>query len=180
MTDNDNTGRDPLDFRLAKAVRELDKEIFPERDLWPGIERRIAERPHRQGRSWRAWSMPVAVAASLLIAVSTLVLTLVRFEQLDTTGKLTFEQSMGQMRAEYLNVRNPLFLEFEEANKDLDPETIALIYRNIEIIDQARRELEAELKKNPENQRLVKMLMRIHRQELDLLNQKYTGNARSI
>ena len=124
--------------------------------------------------------LPVAVAASFLLAVSTMVLTLYRFEQLDTKRELTFDQSMSQMQTEYLNVRNPLFREFEEANKDLDQETIALIYRNIEIIAEARRELEAELKKNPENQRLVKMLMRIHQQELDLLNQKYTEDNRSI
>lgn len=180
MTDNDNSGGDPLAFGLAKAIRELDKEMLPERDLWPGIERRIADLSYRQGQSWRSWLLPVAVAASFLVAVSTLVLTLYRFEQLDTTGKITFEQSMSQIQTGYLNVRNPLIREFEEANKDLDAETIALIYRNIEIINQAKRELEAELRKNPENQRLMKMLMRIHQQELDLLNQEYLRNTRSI
>ena len=180
MTDNDNSSSDRLDFNLAKAVRELDKDMVPERDLWPGIERRIADLPQRRGQGWRNRVMPVAVAASFLLAVSTMVLTLYRFDQLDTKRELTFDQSMSQMQTEYLNVRNPLFREFEEANKDLDQETIALIYRNIEIIAQARRELEAELKKNPENQRLVKMLMRIHQQELDLLNQKYTEDNRSI
>jgi|TARA_Y100000310_G_C20581386_1_gene763164 hypothetical protein len=180
MTDKDDSGGNPLDFGLAKAVRELDKEMVPERDLWPGIERRIADLPYRQGQGWRSWSMPVAVAASFLVAVSTLVMTLYRFEQLDSPGALSFEQSMSQMQTEYLNVRNPLVREFEEANKDLDPETIELIYRNIEIIDQARRELEAELKKNPENQRLMKMLMRLHQQELELLKSKYMENARSI
>lgn len=180
MTDNDNSGGNALDFGLAKAIRELDKEMLPERDLWPGIERRIADLSYRQGQGWRSWFMPVAVAASFLVAVSTLVLTLYRFEQLDTTGKISFEQSMSQIQTEYLNVRNPLVRAFEEANKDLDAETIALIYRNVEIINQAKRELEAELRKNPENQRLMKMLMRIHQQELDLLNHKYLANTRSI
>ena len=39
---------------------------------------------------------------------------------------------------------------------------------------QARHELEAQVRRNPENRRLVEMLMRIHEQELELLRQDFS------
>jgi hypothetical protein len=47
-------------------------------------------------------------------------------------------------------------------------------------MEQARREIEDQVRMNPENRRLVEMLMRIHEQELELLKQDYTQPSQSM
>ena len=68
---------------------------------------------------------------------------------------------------------------FDVANKDLAPETRDDLFRNIEIIRAARRDIEAQLLQNPDNPRLVEMLMRVHQQELELLKQDFSQIGRS-
>ena len=38
---NDNRREEPGDLELARLVRDLPREIQPERDLWSGIQRQI-------------------------------------------------------------------------------------------------------------------------------------------
>ncbi len=169
---------DERDLRLARAVRNLDREIMPERDLWQGIERRIATYRQRNFRAWVEYAIPYGVAASLLVAVSALVISLGRVDF--GTNEMTFAESMEQMEVEYARVKNPMVSEFEQINKDLNPETLQLLYNNIEIIERAKKDIEQALRENPENQKLMEMLMRIHRQELELLNRDFTVRGRSI
>ena len=66
------------DIELARLVRDLDREKPPQRDLWEGIQRGILDHPQaRRDRDSNYW-MPYAVAASMLIAVSALMLNLVQ------------------------------------------------------------------------------------------------------
>lgn len=185
MVTHDNNGNgingsEPLDMTLARAVRDLDREIQPTRDLWPGIERQIANYPQRQRDDWLYRLMPYGMAASLLIAVTALVLTLSQVGDQQEMKYATLESSIGELQNEYITVRNPAIQQFEEANRGLDPETIVLLRKNIEIIEKARREIELALLANPENQRLIDMLMRVHQQELNLLNQNYAEPDSSI
>jgi len=170
---------DTLDFTLAKQIRELDREIFPERDLWQGIERRISDLPHTRRGEWLARWMPVGVAASLVLALGSFLLSVYRTDFV-RPAQLTFEQSMTQMDAEYRRVRGPLVRQFEERNRDIDPELADLVYRNLQIIDEAKSQLERALERDPENQRLLEMLMRVNQQELELLTRNLVTANRSI
>lgn len=161
------------DLALARAIKNLDREMEPTKDLWPGIERKIAEHPQRKRFEWTTDWMPYGVAASLVIAVAALVVNLVPVNPMGQQV-VSYDQSMDNMQAEYIRVRNPMVKEFAETNKNLDSETLEELYRNIEIMEQARREIEEQVRKNPENRRLVEMLMKIHEQELDLLKRDYT------
>lgn len=64
------------DFEIQRRLREMNAPRTPELDLWPAIEKRIANEgrtaiaPHRRG-----W-LPLATAAGLLLAVSAGVLVL--------------------------------------------------------------------------------------------------------
>lgn len=185
MTTHDNNGNgmngsEPLDISLARAVRDLDREIQPTRDLWPGIERQIANYPQRHRDDWFYKVMPYGMAASLLVAATALVLSLTQIGSREESKYANLESSIGQMQNEFMAVRNPSIQQFEETNEGLNPETIQLLRRNIEIIEKARKEIELALLANPENQRLIDMLMRVHQQELDLLNRNYVEPDSSI
>jgi hypothetical protein len=185
MAANDNNGNgmnesEPLDISLARAVRDLDREIQPTRDLWPGIERKIASYPQRHRDDWLYKLMPYGMAASLLVAGTALVLSLTQVGSREELKYATLESSIGAMQNEFVTVRNPSIQQFEKANQGLDPETFLLLRKNIEIIEKARKEIELALLANPENQRLIDMLMRVHQQELYLLNQSYVEPDSSI
>lgn len=166
-------GRGVSELELARAVRALDREMAPSRDLWAGIERNIIDHPQPAARGWhRSW-MPYGVAASMTMAMAALVFSLVG-NQTPEPAFVSYDDAIDGMEAEYLQVRNPMVQQFNETNEGLDPATMQEIYRNIEIMAQARRDIEAQVRANPENERLVEMLMRIHEQEIELLKQDYT------
>ena len=177
MTDNHyNEVSDPQDLALARAIRNLDSEMQPERDLWVGIERQIQDYPQKQRRSWSNDWMPYGVAASLVVAVSALVLNMMQLTS-EEPRLVTAEQTFNQMQVDYVQLRNPLVQKFGEVNKNLDEQTPEDLYRNLNILESARKEIESQVRENPENRKLVEMLMRIHEQELDLLRQDFTRSG---
>lgn len=185
-TDNTNSSSatsrgisDSAELKLARQIRDIDSEIQPERDLWAAIERNIADYPQRkQFNMQRDW-MPYGVAASLVIAVAALVVTVVGIEPKSST-LLAADYAIDSIDSGYLNVRNPMVDQFRETNKNLDQATLDDLYRNIEIMEKARKDIETQVRANPENTKLVEMLMRVHERELELLKQDYSQPGRSL
>ncbi len=161
------------DLSLARTIKNLDSEIQPERDLWQGIERQIQDYPQKRKIELPGNWMPYGVAASLLVAFAALFVNLAMLnnanQQFASSGN-----NFDRINAEYVQVRNPLVQKFTEVNKNLDEQTLSDLYRNLDILEQARKDIEAQVRENPDNQRLVESLMRIHKQELDLLKQDYS------
>lgn len=62
------------EFELRRALRSLQRERSPGRDLWPGVARRIAAAPHAPAdlplpHPSQRWPWLLALAASVLLAV---------------------------------------------------------------------------------------------------------------
>ncbi len=63
------TRDDDAQFRdLHDRVRELPRRIEPERDLWPGIAKRLGKREGGRGK-WQWWLVPLAAAAIVLLVL---------------------------------------------------------------------------------------------------------------
>lgn len=172
-------------MRLAREVRNLDREMQPSRNLWAGIERRIEEHPQPKKAEGKTNWMQYGMAASVLMAFSALVLTLwdvqgglpgSQVAVLDPKGT----QTIDMLQVEYQKTRDPLVERFTDNNRNLAPETLEELYRNIEIMAQARRDIEEQVRKDPTNPRLVELLMRVHEQELELLKQDFSQPSRSM
>lgn len=165
------------DLELARQVRGLDREIQPDRDLWIGVQRKVLDHPQNSATERQLW-MPYAVAASLLIAVSALLLNVVQLQQAEAVqGRMA---GIDQLQDEYVMARNPMVDEFTRVNHSLDNETKTELYRNLKILAEARGRLEAEVRTNPENPRLRELLIKLHEQELALLRQDFTRPSRSL
>jgi len=171
-------------MQLARDVRALDMEIQPDRNLWPGIERKIEDFPESKKTGFSVSWMRFGMAASVLMAFSALVLSVTDFRVDDGAAALVFNQSrpgtLETMQVEYLKTRDPLVAQFTETNRDLAPDTLEELYRNIEIVAQARLDIESQVKKDPTNRRLVEQLMRIHEREIELLKQDFSQPSRSM
>jgi len=170
---------DSVELRLARQIRDLDREMMPERDLWTAIERNIADYPQRKRFNLQRDWMPYGVAASLIIAIAALLVNVVGLEQRNST-LLAADYAIDSIDSGYVNVRNPMVDQFRETNKNLDQATLDDLYRNIEIMAQARKDIEMQVRANPENTKLVEMLMRVHERELELLKQDYSQPGRSL
>ncbi|XOV89050.1 MAG: hypothetical protein ACFHX7_03965 [Pseudomonadota bacterium] len=170
---------DAAELRLARELRALPRTMAPERDLWAGIERKILDYPQRRRVNWTRDWMPYGVAASLLIAVAALGISVLQGPGPEPTYA-SFERSMDGLQADYLAVRNPMVEQFKTMNQGLDPVVLEDLQRNLEILAVARREIEQQVRANPQDQKLVEMLMSIHEQELELLKQNFTRRGRSL
>lgn len=173
---NEQDKQEITDLELARLVRELPREREPARDLWMGIERNILDHMQPQQVEKDGYWMPWAVAASLVIAVAALMLNLARTEQV-YLGEVA---GVERLEHDYVEVRNPMMEEFFTVNAALDDRTKDDLYRNLDILAQARKDLQVQARDNPDNRRLVEMLMNIHEQELELLKQDYTRPSRSM
>jgi hypothetical protein len=170
---------DGFDLALARAIRDLEPALEPTRNLWLGIERNIADYP--QGRQFplrNSW-LAISVAASFMMAASALTLTLVSFDG-PAEQWVTSRPPLERISQDYDLVRRPMLVKFAETNKQLGSETLNSLFLNLEILAQARRDIEAQLRIYPQDGRLLEQLMQIHEQELDLLKQDYLAQSRSI
>ncbi|MFT6434231.1 MAG: hypothetical protein ACJAVI_002279 [Candidatus Azotimanducaceae bacterium] len=177
---SDMAGEIGPDMMLARAIRDLDQEISPGRDLWSGIERKITDHPHELNEKGRMNWMPYGIAASLVVAIISLTVSIggVSGGGAGNADIVSAETSFNQMSNEHIKVFNPLVTRFGQVNENLAPETLDDIYRSLEIMEVARRDIEAQVRKNPDDHRLVEMLMSIHEQELELLRQDFSASGR--
>lgn len=156
------------------AAAAMPKSITPPRSLWPDISRRL---PPRGGvrpsgaATWRRWA-PLAAAAVLLVTVTAVVTF--RFANSGKPGEspVTAVQPQAEFAAdrEYVLAAEDLERVLAEGRDRLSPATVAVLERNLALIDAAIAEARAALEADPGNADLRALLWGAHRQKLDLLD----------
>ena len=171
---------------VARAAAEL-PELPPERDLWPGIDRRLAPRDEAgddrvvelRPRRRVVMTVPQLIAAAIaliLFSASGVWLTVggtpdagsdsviaAADPALTPVAFTDFDQALTTLEGEYRTRR-----------EELDPETIRVVERNLAIIDLAIEEARAALLADPSSGFLSAHLANAMRQKMDLLRQAAT------
>jgi len=174
---------------MAKAAR-LDKDIRPQRDLWPGIEQAITT-PAR-GRPF-GWNLMLAQAAAviLLIGGSSGLTYFVMSDDEATlapplyTGQLEFEPVSGSFGSTYnlgpgfMDARNNIAAQLDSELDRLAPETRAEVVENLAAIHRAIADINKALDKEPDNPFLQKLLLSAYQDELAAM-QRVDGMASSV
>jgi len=161
------------DDKLIAAASTLSTEISPEKDLWPGIARAIAQ-PKRS-----RWTPVFAQAAAVVLLVgasSGLTYFAVKDQQriveVVPTG-LAFEQaSFGGRYAlgvEYQEARGDLAAQLEVELARLSPEAREEVELNLSMIRGAIEQINRALTDEPDNALLQELLVRTYREELALM-----------
>lgn len=167
---------------VLDLVGRLPSEVAPSADLWPGIEARLGATPTvARGRlkaPLRTW---LAVAAVVVAAVgSVLVAYTVGRHQAET---LVVERqdapvavparadsgSMSAVEAEFREARVELLAALEQRQGQLSPETIGVVYDNLNVIDAAIDRISTALGEDPGNPMLTGQLTRAYQQQIQLL-----------
>jgi hypothetical protein len=174
---------DPLDADdgLLTAIRQLD-DAPPRRDLWRGIEARIA--PPVATRRSVTFTLPqLALAATLLIAVSGGVSWLALQPRGPAGAAETPIQAVAEPAAairtdverasfadaQYDAAVSDLERILREQSERLDPQTVMVIERSLQAIDEAIQQSRAALDADPANTYLNSHLADARRRKLDLL-----------
>jgi len=132
------------------------------------------------GRSLWSVRYPLAAAAVVLIVVSSTITALVvggsrrppvatRPLPVAATPSAGVLAELGELEAAYREAAAELSATLRESRTSLPTETVAVLERNLRVIDEAIRESGAALAEDPGNPALARMLLATYRQKLDLL-----------
>lgn len=166
---------------LTRAAAELPRQIAPQRDLWPGISTRLdtntTEKP--EFRTWRfpRLTQPLAMAASLLvIVVGTLSLLNLPGGGYAGLESVSGERTIGlvttsAMEKQYLGAAQELLYAMAEVRPVLPETTLAVLDRNLELVDQAITASRTAVQEYPADVELQSMLADAWKQKISLLQQ---------
>jgi anti-sigma factor RsiW len=166
---------------LLAAAAALPGARAPARDLWPKIAPRIAHpkvptagfsRPAR----WSARRL--AAAAVLLVALSSTITALVLQRRwIASMGaeprrdRITAFAAFQASEGDYIRAIAQLSDAVNHQRDRLDPKTVAVIEKNLRIVDEAIQESRAALAADPNNVERVFTVARMYETKIDLLRQ---------
>ncbi len=155
---------------LAPRLEEttaLPRAIQPPARVWEKVSGEIA--PRRFGRGHvRIPSWMLAAAAVLLIALSAGATALLLRRPVAVVPGAS--SAMGSpLEAQYASASADLAAELAKAKGLLAPATVAVIERNLRVIDSALAESRRALQADPRNRVLEQMLVAVWRQKIDYL-----------
>lgn len=167
---------------LAEAAA-LPHEIRPARDLWSGIDARLEDATiRRPAAGLPRWALVAAALALVVVTAAVSSLLTRRWDEAmalkvrragggveATAPAAASDPAVGEEEARFLAASREL-LEGLEA-QDLSPETMAIVRRNVAVIDAAIAELHVALRKDPGNGELTRMLLATYQRKIDLLEQ---------
>lgn len=165
---------------LLQLTQELEAEVSPARDLWPGI---LGEIEGAQSRSWASTNRPwMALAAVLALAVLLIPLSLRQLarepgEEMTATSTGTTQMDTATLakadlaRSEdrVLLMRRDLVEAIEIRRDLLGPEAYASVEESLLVLDRAVGEIQQALEENPNNRRLRLLLAAKYQHEVRLL-----------
>ncbi len=149
---------------LLTAAAALPKSIPPQRNLWTAIETRIVQRAtwNVQRRWWRG-----ALAAAAVFVIALGLYRLFRVPRSDF--RVGEGQGWAAVQADFDRASDELELTLATERERLRPETVALLERNLAVIDAAIAESRAALARDPANGELRRFFAAASQQKVELL-----------
>ena len=182
---------------LLRRAADLDREIQPPSDLWPGIldgieatkvvragfggpkEGIVGPAPARLRPTAKQWGL-LATAALLLVTLSSAITAVLVGGATDQSSEALVEEPSATAVAwrefeaaetEYLRVTEELLAALEARRDRLAPNTVQIVEENLRRIDEAIAEARAALERDPANAGLTNRLTDIYRKRVTFLQE---------
>ena len=181
---NENMPTNIVEHSIARQVKQLATEIEPSSDLWPNIADKIRDLPQQEFNQpkQKAW-MPMAMAASLLLAVASLGFAGYTNYSLQQNSLIVVEgkeSTVDLIEEPFMIARVSYMTALATDEMQMSEEVRAVLKKNLKIIDDASLEIRAALIKNPNDPFLTDALLLTRQKELQLLNQVSNQGLDSI
>lgn len=157
MNTNDNDHNDNLPDALRWQLRALRQDVQPGHDLWPGIAARLGTQQAPAGRL-RRWLQPLALAASLVLAVG----AVGWFARIADTPALAPAPTLVQREAD------GLARQYQAALQEVQAPMPASLQPTAEALDRDVALIRAALARDPDSIRLLEQLRRTYAHRLAL------------
>lgn len=173
---------------MLRTTGEAPLELPPPDDVWPALRKAVEARKIVTLRSvpavvprpwWHARrSLLFVLAAAVVLVVSSSAITTLIVKSGDGGAAATVADNpeasatpvwYAEGEREFVESARELSAALEAARPRLSAEAIAIVERNLAIIDSAIAESRAVLRQDPENTVLFEVLAGTHRQKIDLL-----------
>ena len=164
--------------KLDQMIASHEPELTPRRDLWRGVEAAInhAELDAQDGQKTstkrasakgRHWSVGWAVAASLLVAITVL---LISPWQTQAPGENSHMALVELLVNEHQQQRQMLLTSYQTAGY----QTASMnLNDDLDQLRKANETIQLALAEDPQNRSLIELLVWVQRQELELLKAGY-------
>jgi len=160
---------------LRMALRGLRQDVEPGRDLWPGIAARIAALP-RQAHVARPpprqrWLLPLATAASLLLAVGVAWKMQPPATAPAVSGAAIAATAAGAGRRAPLVQREAatLTVQYRAALRELEPQAVPAGWQpGLDALDRSAAEIRDALRRDPDSRLLLQRLRDTYTRRLAL------------
>jgi hypothetical protein len=157
--------------RLQDALNALPREVMPQRDLWPGIAHALMM-PERAPSP--PWYNHVALAASIMLVLA-LSLYFSPRETAQLMPNSELEQVLGALRDEHSLNKQMLLVRYE----DREP-YYAGWQEQLQQLEQAEARIYDAIREDPANLKLLEILRRNQRQQLNLIDKVFDPSAGTI
>jgi anti-sigma factor RsiW len=170
--------------QLLAHAAALPRSVAPEHDLWPGVARRV-ERERSWSRASAGWS-PLVLAAAATVAIGLAAVfwsgpaparvRTVRIPTPTPAARLASGTSglsdpvLAAAERDYEAAANALLEALQQRRARLQPEDLAAVEANLDVIDRALGEVRQALAQSPENPDLGRMLVATHRKKVEVLS----------
>lgn len=159
MNTNENNANDNLPDALRWQLRALRQDTMPGNDLWPGIAARLgAQQAAAPIRAPRRWLQPLAMAASLVLAVGA-VGWFARGTDTSTTAQAP---TLVQREAD------GLARQYQAALQEVQAPMPSSLQPTAEALDRDVALIRAALARDPDSVRLLEQLRRTYAHRLAL------------
>jgi len=148
---------------LSASAASLPRSIEPGRDLWPAIADRIRPRA-TWNVQWIKWRRALAAAAVFVVAFG-----IYRLVPPSAAHYRPVGQGWVAVQADVDRATEELSRILAAERDRLRPETVALLERNLAVIDAAIAESRAALARDPANAELHRLFSAAARQKVELL-----------
>ena len=158
MNTNDNKTNDNLSDGLRWQLRALRQDATPPHDLWPGIAARLGAQQAAPSGTPRRWLRPLALAASLVLAVG----TVGWFARIVDVPPAAQTPTLVQLEADGLS------RQYQAALQEMQAPMPASLQSTAEALDRDVALIRAALARDPDSVRLLDQLRRTYAHRLAL------------
>lgn len=158
------------EHRLHDALDALPREVLPQRDLWPGIERALLL-PERKPVPWYRHT---ALAASVLLVLAASLYSGMQ-QSARTLPNSVVEQFIASLQDEHALTKEMLLVRYA----DQEP-YYADWERELRDLEQAEAAIFEALRDDPQNLAMIEILRSVQQKQLRLIDKVFKPGAGTI